>query len=835
MIPGLGYSPSQTTPLPESPRQQNWRLGIKSLGYNGIFESWIRKSYLPSTVGDGHLGEGFLRNLFVSDVAAGDFSRWIDTAGREQRRQQEPDAAAWQPLSDEEWQAQQSAELQQRWREEEEAERRLVADEWAELDDEHTPARLVEHLPEEWRPFLERMSRARRKEREEAILREVGWQGVGLIGLTAEKLAVLAGTKAAQYTTEFPGRDEAGNLINQEPAHKRRRTDKWWRRRLGRDQKDAILDVEAMIGAVGGPAVPGRPLYAADYSCALHQDHKLRTAEILGKSYLIREDDPSVKISMTEVDRKSRRAKAAETRTLMDMLLHRWKTLGWYVCWITVTLPGRYVCHSTNEEKRVEEFDTRLGPKKALTALQDDHHRVMALLRERGIRPNGFWNSQPQQSGAPHRHYVLAVPTLEDARRLCDTFRERFSTRKDSEDDGPDRGCRAYVISDDDNRYSPPKGRNGSKETADSVARYAARYASRCEEKGDNEAGIDAAPECAEKTSEQDRFAAWKWLRGARTMGWLGFDSQRSPVDLWRTHWNAAQRSDYTPDDARMALAMKHMRKAAEHTEIAVACRKAANEFQVGDDDKTVELDEARAASDRAACEAWHAAIAVGMWPDTDLDPAELEWLIEAVGEVMREMHGMAVQKLDVLPPMSLREERKNEYGEMRKVIVGAVGVTEIARLSSRADAFALCDAVTMAKDLGAKIKAPKAGRLRLQHIGIALRRAGLGATMRPDGTLSVFQTDGEILLKTEHKWLVVDEATAAKLAEESKTPAWDEKRREKEKARVSTTKVLFDVKTGKNVFIRENERLCDSLSDSPTDPRERGFAPPRGDERPPG
>ncbi|TJV91348.1 MAG: hypothetical protein E5X84_11900 [Mesorhizobium sp.] len=87
----------------------------------------------------------------------------------------------------------------------------------------------------------------------------------------------------------------------------------------------------------------------------------------------------------------------------------------------------------------------------------------------------------------------------------------------------------------------------------------------------------------------------------------------------------------------------------------------------------------------------------------------------------------------------------------MRKVIVGAVGVTEIARLSSRADDFALHDAVQKAKDLGAKIKVPKAGGLRLQHIGTALRKAGFGATMRPDRTLSVFQTDGEILLKTEH------------------------------------------------------------------------------------
>src|SRR5690606_21240658 len=136
-----------------------------------------------------------------------------------------------------------------------------------------------------------------------------------------------------------------------------------------------------------------------------------------------------------------------------------------------------------NEERRVRQWDPELGPLEAMAAIQDDFHSTMALLRERGIRPQGWWNSQPQQSGTPHRHILVAVPTIEDARRVCDAFRQKFSTRK-NEEDGPDRGCDASVIGDDDPKYRTRNGKDGSAETARSAAMYSARYATRFEKLG---------------------------------------------------------------------------------------------------------------------------------------------------------------------------------------------------------------------------------------------------------------------------------------------------------------------------------------------------------------
>ena len=48
---------------------------------------------------------------------------------------------------------------------------------------------VIKFLPLEWQPFLERMPSARRKEREQAILRKIGWDGLDILCLRADALA----------------------------------------------------------------------------------------------------------------------------------------------------------------------------------------------------------------------------------------------------------------------------------------------------------------------------------------------------------------------------------------------------------------------------------------------------------------------------------------------------------------------------------------------------------------------------------------------------------------------------------------------------------------------
>jgi hypothetical protein len=312
-------------------------------------------------------------------------------------------------------------------------------------------------------------------------------------------------------------------------------------------------------------------------------------------------------------------------------------------------------------------------------------------------------------------------------------------------------------------------------------------------------------------------------------------------------------RSDYQPDDARMALAMRHMRSAKAFIDIAVGSRKS-------DDSRIM-----KQAQEDAAREAWHAAIAAGLWPDADLDPVELEWLH---GEVSRQYEFMDVA--DPLPPVPLREQRESVFGEVRSVIVGAVGTVERFRLSGRPTRAELFEA---AESVGIEVDRPRA-KLRRQHVldsmeaaghpvtwrerkltlgqlldlaeglGVtvdvpevaptpgaairALKEAGFALSRRPGGSLAVFDTSGEILLRCQHRWKILDTESAEKLAEEAQTPEWQEKRRREEESRCSPKANETD-STGE----KEGGR-SDHLSDSPNDPRERGFAPPHGDTGPP-
>ncbi len=653
---------------------------------------------------------------------------------------------------------------------------------------------VIRFLPPELAPFLAHMPPARRREREQAILAYVGWEGLELLGRGPTLLAGEAADRARRYAGRFPRQDEDGNPTHQEPVHKKGRCEKWQRRRLIKKQTRALLYAEQALGAVGGPDVPGRPLYVSDYALTLHREQVRRTAEILDGLRLVLVDDPTVQIPMAELNEKAKVADVTKRRLLIDALLRRFADLGWYVCWITITLPGRYVANATNEGNRVEGWDPALGPQEALDALQDMHHQTMAMLRERGVRPCGWWNAQPQQSGTPHRHIVVACRTQKDARAVCDAFWQRFSStpieERQEERKRADPGCSAYVIGDEDDRYAPRRGKNGKDETAVSIAKYAARYSTRYEATpsgngaADERAGqTDSRPE--QQNEEQTRFAAWKTRRRVRGHTWIGVDSARSPMETWDTLWANAMRTDDLPDDPRMALAMRLMRETQAHAENAADFRRRAAALDFGKE-RDEELAYAEEESDRAAFLAWHAGIAMGLWPDTDLDPTELDWLHNET------------QEADALPPMPLRVMKVTGYGEERRTVIGCVSPERRFTITGRMSVKRLLPIVG---ELGVTVDMPEDGKLRAHHVLVALKRAGYGISRRPDGSRAGFDLSGEVLLRTEKEWKIVDTATAAQMV-----------------AEMEAGMLATPGGGGDTVSVTEGKRL-DHLSDSPTDP----------------
>ncbi len=617
----------------------------------------------------------------------------------------------------------------------------------------------------------------------------------------------------------------------------------WHLRRLKKQQMRALLYIESAIGAVGGPLNALRPLYVSEYVLGRYLDHVARTEEILKDLRLMKKLDPTVQIPMSEVNRKAKRAAAAKRRLLMDMSLARWEALGWHVCWITITLPGEFVPHSTNEPIRKSRWNIEHGPAEAMDAIQTDMKRTMALLRDRGVRPTGWWNVQPQQSGAPHRHIILACEEIDNARAVCDAFRDRFSTRliaNEGDNDGQDHGCAAYVIGDDDPRYKTRISKQGSEESATSAAKYAARYATHYEtdndlELCDKEPETEAEAEKIKSIKDFRRFLAWKWGRRARTHTWLGLDAGRGPLEIWDTLWANAQRSDYEPDDARMTIALRHMRSAKLISQDVVALREKLEVLKSEDEratkaedltdisdteerDKRLEtikdlIEEIAEFSDTAAYEAWHAAIALGVWSDCDLDKQELNWLNDAVREWEYEKYPdiraasvsneAVYNPADALPPMPLREAVETQYGGRRNETTGAVAPVAIFSMlpdAGRDDflSVAECHGIdvewrqrkasrtnllkalhgagikvdwklkklkkeelqTIADQHGVRVETqpikPKTGKIRA-----ALADAGIHFLKRPNGTLVAYNLSGEVLLRTEDEWEIVDSATA--------------------------------------------------------------------------
>ncbi len=676
----------------------------------------------------------------------------------------------------------------------------LLREDFDALDAEQCDIR--SRLPADLSAFLDRMHPARRREREDAIKAYVGLKDLSLIGMNPSVLAASASGRAWSYAQEFPGRDEEGNLSNQEAHHRKRRCKKWWGRHLRKRQRRALLYVEAAVGAVGGANLPGRPLYVSDYTLESYKSQLRMTAEILEDLRLVCIDDPSIQIPMKELNQRKKLADAAKRRTLMDATLARIDGLGWYLIWITITLPGRYVPHSTNESHRCEAWDPELGPDEASREIQNRHHQTMCLLREREIRPFGWWNAQAQQSGTPLRHLLLACPTLEDARGVCDAFRDKFSSAR-SEDLGNDTvksdpGCAAFVVGDDDPIYAPPRSKDGRVETASSIAKYMSRYATRF-----------VNPDCdAEEDTDLLRHAAWASARRARTHSWVGMDAGRSPSALWDTLWSRTSRSDEQedPENPRMKLALRMMREVQECTAAIAQMRRHQETLEGEDLDHQRDL--IKAESSKAAHRAWHAGIAIGLWPDRDLAPQELDWLrneikeldlerghqVQSSGIQLLKAHGMnsTTETLETdLPPMPLRDIRESAYGEKRAVTIGIS--VPVPRFLLTREQFR--DAVSLRRItqlLGLNLDGSDTdGHGERAALIKGLRQAGIQFSIRPDGTVVGFDQTGETILRTDRDWVIADVEMAQAMFKE-----W--------KARLSS----------------DGEGSA-YLSDKPTDPRE--------------
>jgi hypothetical protein len=620
--------------------------------------------------------------------------------------------------------------------EREAADAREIERQLAEITEEETSPRYVaDHLPEALAAFLRAMPPARRREREEAIIDKIGWDGLTLIDLEPHALITAANRRANQYADLHPKDDERF----QTPEHRRLRDPKTWRRKLTKQARKARAYVEGAVGAVGGPVRPGRPLYVSDYSVRCYRADLRQSREHMERLRIVNMDDPTVQIPLIDAHHRKLEKEAAKRRLMLDVHLARAEAIGARTVWTTLTLPGRFHPHTSNEGSRAEEWNPEIGPDEAMQEMQKLFHQTMCLLREKGSRPWGFWDAQAQQDGTPHRHLpafvhdrvmtdaeaaTLADPetpdeeaerirarsdarVLAEARTVADAFWLRFSSapaaHRQDEARRADHGCRAYVIGDTHPHYAPPKGRDGTEETCASIVKYTARYATRLAtgtaDIHEAAGGKVSAPDTAADSpaSDLERHAAWATSRRARLHNWIGVASNRAPSRLWDAIWKAAERGEM-PDDCRMELAVSHMIDAQDHMaeivkvraelrhlreEIAAAREHRTKKDEARESEQKAAIagleEHARDLSTAAARSAYHACLAMGIWPDRDLHATERLWL--------REQLDLDANQSLPLPPVPIREDRDNAFDETVRETVGVAapvvvitGKTEDAR-----------------------------------------------------------------------------------------------------------------------------------------------------------
>jgi hypothetical protein len=472
-----------------------------------------------------------------------------------------------------------------------------------------------------------------------------------------------------------------------------------------------------------------------------------------------------------------------------------------------------------------------------------------------------------------------------EARAVADGFWARFSStpvaKRQDETKRADRGCSAYVIGDADPRYASPKGNNGRDETPDSIVKYASRYSSRLATgMGDGDEAAGAIPEDDAPATDLERHAVWARERDARLHTYIGMDSQRSPAKLWDCIWKAADRGEW-PNNRRMNLAVDEMMAAqgridelVEARALLAGARKRVDFLAAHPDDgaamelrklqtdslpdrfrgladperrwkewvqhyekalaeetpekQAARLEDARAVVERRAEEvkslnddtathAYQACIAMGLWADRDLHASERLWLRDALDVPA----GDALP----LPPVPLRKERENVFGETVKETVGI--------------AAPIVTASGTAEERAAAVEALEEGEMIL-----VTDYAGSWVFVRPSD-----DTTKQVLLKVD-EWVITDKATAQAMVEEKckaeeKERLAEEERRAAREDLIDVCEALYEEQADSETAWMESSCKADEtpildvfgegLSDIPTDPRDRPCGPPREDERPPG
>lgn len=290
----------------------------------------------------GHVGGGFLREMlrkkFAGAVAAEALAaKATETAGRiptagklaaaEKARKSAADADAalaslfvpedgeWRRrlTADEEKAAAERALLTRQvlsafHREQETAELHAEEDVAAAETVQRRISAVAAQLPKALTALLDEMDPVMRRKREAAILAKIGWEDLPLCGASAEEVASIAKSRAAQYAKKFP----ASNPEYQTADHRRGRDESIQRRRLRKRARKVRGYIGQAVAGVGGADAETRKNYVTDYSVERHRDDVRQSHENMERLRILKPSEPKIQIPMLDAHKRKMEREAAK-------------------------------------------------------------------------------------------------------------------------------------------------------------------------------------------------------------------------------------------------------------------------------------------------------------------------------------------------------------------------------------------------------------------------------------------------------------------------------------------------------------------------------------------
>lgn len=470
-------------------------------------------------------------------------------------------------------------------------------------------------------------------------------------------------------------------VLPTDPSSRRLRDRRTHSRRLRQQLRKTDLFLSAACGAVSRTIGAE---YASGFTLARYIADQKAKAAIMEKLILVRKDNPEIQLSMSEIAAKSATQAEAQLRLLLDAEAVRGQVNRMYLCWITITLPGRYVPRALDDDKRVAAWDPDCDLLAGDMHIQKLWSQIRAIAAKQNLEMSGVWGPQAQHSGTQHRHKALWAHSLEEARAFCDVVRRKMNQGKDStskEETKNSHAVQAFVVEDTDPRYAPPERKDTKEdETVESVFRYLSRYTTR--ENGAID--IDTTePEKLKKLRHQ-AIAAGRF----RSFAFIGTSATASGI--WKTCYRAMMRVEDGENPGiciRSRNAILHMRKADQHGKAASLARASIgilteeiesgelSEPQLRAARKCLQEEEMklRVAKKHAACHAYLAGLALGRWKA--MTPIEKRYIERKFGRkkaTIGEDGAVRVEKVGTYPaPVAAYEATANRYDEPVKKFIG--------------------------------------------------------------------------------------------------------------------------------------------------------------------